>query len=277
MKKQIQENLEQIDLSDARLLVAGLVLLILPVLWFIFFSGVREEKINVTRISFANPGRQSAFNLTNPGKVAVSAVSRSSAATIQTPNDKLEDELSRAWSKISSVPRRPSIPPDTPPEARQMIEAEDDVFLSEGNASLDRCDFPAAEKAFSSLLGNADGNTFKELYAYGGLMQIYQMQADVAKFRQAFGNYARTAQKLRDVYGPLADNVARAYEMFEQLGDIDSGKLREYLTRTNLTNKTAVSYEEFMSAINNTKKWFPADLESPEPRMPSLLKPNDGG
>lgn len=276
MSNRFKENFEQIDLSDARLLLVGLILLLIPVIWLVFFSGVRSEQVKATRISFADPGRQSAFNLTSTSKAA-STVAARSAATVQTPNEKLDGELDRAWSRMQAVPRRVTLPSDMPPEARLMIEAEDDPFLIDGNAFLDQSNLKAAEKSFTSALGSAGSNDFKELYAWGGLMEVYQLEGNIAKFREAFSNYVRTAQKLKHVYGPLADNVARAFELFEQIGKIDSGKLREHLTRTNLNNGTNVSFEEYMKGINQTKEWFPADLESPEPRMPNLLQPNEGG
>lgn len=277
MSNLIKENLEKVDLSDTRLLVAGLILFLIPILWLLFFSGVREEQVKATRLSFSDPGKQSAFNLTTTSKSPSSTAARASAATVQPKTEKLEEELDRAWSRIQAVPRKLNIPADVPVETRLMIEAEEDEMLCEGNALLDQSDLQAAEKAFIAAIGSADANTFKELYAYGGLMEVYQLSGNVAKFREAFANYVRCAQKLKDVYGPLADNVARAYEMFEQMGKIDSGKLREYLTRSNLSNGTSVSYEDFMKGINKTKEWFPANLESPEPRMPTLLQPNSDG
>jgi hypothetical protein len=277
MANPIRENLERLDLSDVRLLAVGLVLLLIPVFWFFFLSGVREEQVTGTRLSFADPGKQSAFNLTASGKSPAARSARSAASAINPPVEKIEVELDRAWSKIQSVPKVLNLPPDVPSETRLMIQAEDDEQLCEANAMLDQCDFAAAEKAFAAALGSTGGNDFKELYAWGGLMEVYQLSGNQAKFREAFANYVKAAQKLHHVYGPLADNVARAYEMFDQLSRVDSGKLREYLTRANLANGSNVSYEEFMKAINHTKEWFPANLESPEPRMPDLLQPNSDG
>jgi len=267
---------ETVDLSDIRLLVFGILFLFIPVLWFLFFSGVREDKSVTTRISFAVPGKQSAFNLTSSSKTT-SAAARKSAAKVDQPAETIEAELERAWSKIKARPRIISLPPDMPSDTRMMLVAEEDELLNDANAMLDRSDLAGAEKAFSKILSEAADNTFKELFAWGGLMEVYQYSGDVEKFRQAFANYAKAAQKLRHIYGPLADNVARAYEMFDQIAKIDSGKIRQYLTRSNLTNQGNASYEDFLRGIENTRKWFPANLEQPEPRRPDLLQPNDGG
>lgn len=275
MLKWIKDNFETVDLSDTRLLMFGLLLLFIPIFWLFFFSGIREEKSVTTRISFANPGKQSAFNITAKAKSTASPAAKNLMNAVRPPDSLVEDELNRVWSKIRSSPRRVVLPPDVKPDVRQMIEAEEDELLAEANALLDQTDFPAAEKAYKAAINSAGSNQFKELFAWGGLMQIYQLSGNVEKFREAFANYAKTAQSLQHIYGPLADNVARAYEMFDQLARVDSGKVREYLTRASLTSGQNVSYEQFMNAINKTKQWYPANLESPEPRRPEMLQPND--
>lgn len=276
MLKWLKENFETVDLSDIRLLLFGVLLLCMPILWFIFFSGVGEEKTVTTRLSFAVPGKQSAFNLTSSSKATASSA-RKQAAKVDQPPETIESELERAWSKIKAKPRIISLPPDMPPDTRKMLLAEEDEMLIDANTMLDRSDLEGAEKAFAKVIADAGDNTFKELFAWGGLMEVYQFSGNVEKFRQAFANYAKAAQKLHHIYGPLADNVARAYEMFDQMAKIDSGKIRQYLTRSNLSNQTNTSYEDFLRGIENTRKWFPSDLQQPEPRRPDLLQPNDDG
>jgi hypothetical protein len=99
----------------------------------------------------------------------------------------------------------------------------------------------------------------------------------MVKFRQAFANYVKTAQQLKHVYGPLADNIARAQQMFEQLAQADPAKIREHLTRYNLTNQENISYDDFMKSIKETREWFPTNLEEPEPKLPDYLRRGYGG
>lgn len=158
-----------------------------------------------------------------------------------------------------------------------MIEAEDHEALIEGNSLLDSGDYAAAEAAFEKAAKNSGGNEFVELHAWGGLMEVYQMTDNMVKFRQAFANYVKTAQQLKHVYGPLADNIARAQQMFEQLAQADPAKIREHLTRYNLTNQENISYDDFMKSIKETREWFPTNLEEPEPKLPDYLRRGYGG
>jgi hypothetical protein len=85
------------------------------------------------------------------------------------------------------------------------------------------------------------------------------------------------AQQLRHVYGPLADNIARAQQMFEQLAKADPIKVREYLVKYNLSNQTNISYEQLIKSLEDTREWYPTDLQEPEPKLPDYLRPGYGG
>lgn len=268
---------EGLDFNDTRLLIFGVLLLLLPLLYLMFYVGAPDQTVAPSRLAITDIGKQSAFSLTTMGGPGGRAGSSRVVPKVAPTVEQVDNELDSVWQKIQSVPRIRTFPSDTPIETRQMVEAEDDPDLCEGNSLLDRCEFADAEKHYIEAIGNAGSNYFKELYAWGGLMEVYQLQGDVARFREAFGNFAKAAQKLKHVYGPLADNVARAYQMFEQVKNIDSGKLREYLTRVNLERGSNVSYDEFIKSMNNTKQWFPANLPEPPGTMPEMMQPGSGG
>lgn len=273
----LKSNFEGIDFNDVRLLIIGCLLLLLPLFYMMFVGRSADETQSPTRISITDMGKQSAFNLTSLNGPAGRTRSSGAAPAVTPKVEKIDNELDSAWQKIQAVPRIHTFPSDTPVETRQMIEAEDDPMICEGNSLLDRCEFATAEKYYRAAISDAGSNYFKELFAWGGLMEVYQLQGDVEKFREAFGNYAKAAQKLQHVYGPLADNVARAYQMFDQVKNIDSGKLREYLTRINLEKGTNVSYDDFIKGLNSTKQWFPANLPEPPGTMPEMMQPGSGG
>lgn len=273
----LKSYFEDLDFNDVRLLIIGCLLLLLPLLYMMFVGRSADETQTPTRISITDMGRQSAFNLTSLNGPAGRTRNSGAAPVVAPKVEQIDNELDSAWQKIQAVPRIHTFPSDTPVETRQMIEAEDDPVICEANSLLDRCEFAAAEKYYRAAVSDAGANHFKELFAWGGLMEVYQLQGDVEKFREAFGNYAKTAQKLQHVYGPLADNVARAYQMFDQVKNIDSGKLREYLTRINLEKGTNVSYDDFIKGMNSTKQWFPANLPEPPGTMPEMMQPGSGG
>ncbi|MBU1109699.1 MAG: hypothetical protein KKB51_23665 [Candidatus Riflebacteria bacterium] len=276
MSDDLKTSLEKFDFSDIRFLLTGLILLLIPILYLFFFSGIKDKQSVTTRISFAEPGKQSAFTLTSTVKVAAERA-KSIAPAVNPKEITIEAELDRAWSRVQAVPRKYSLPPDLPKETRQMIEVEDDPMLAEANALFDEGDVVAAEKAYTAAIGSSGNNEFKELHAWGGLMEVYQLTNNKEKFKEAFKNYALTAQKLYKVYGNMADDVSRAYEMFEQVSRIDPGKLRELLTKANLTLGTKVSYDEFMSGISQTKDWYPKDMPTAEPVSPYSMQRGGGG
>lgn len=271
--KELKEFLKSLDLSDIRLLMLGCVFLIIPLAYFFFLSKSDEVIKQNRKYSLSNVSRQSAFNLTSNKK------SSSAAARVKKPSgfsegqraEKIEAELGSAWTKIQKIPKKHNYPANLPPDTKLMLDAEEDEILVEGNILLDSGDFFAAEKVFLKAVKNAGSNEFRELYAYGGLMEVYQMTGNVVKFREAFGNYARVAQKLKRVYGPLADNIARAHQMFEQLAQADPAKIREHLARHNLKNGTKVTYDQFSASMKHTQEWFPGNLPEPEPKLPSYL------
>ncbi len=267
---------ETVDFSDIRLMLLGCLLILLPLFYLFFFAGVSTPAQPARRILMTDISRQSAFNLTSLSKTPGQTGARTPPA-VSARVDQVEAELDKAWQKIQSIPKVYNLPPGLPVETRQMIEAEDDPDICEGNSLLDRCDFDLAEKHYRSAINNAADNHFKELFAWGGLMEIYQLQGNIARFKEAFANYAKTAQKLKHVYGPLADDVTRAFQMLEQMQHVDSGKLREYLTRANLETGNRVSYEDFMKSINHTKEWFPGNLTEPPGSMPEMMRPGSGG
>ncbi len=276
--KEIKEFLDKLDLSDIRLLLAGIILFVLPLFYLFFVAGIGDNRAP-TKSYTQSVSRQSAFNLTAPRSKQIRGkkVTKKSNFSLSPRSEQIEAELDRSWARIQKIPRRNNYPANLPKDTRLMLEAEDNETLSLGNSLLDGCDFSEAEKAFRLAISNAGSNEFIELHAYGGLMEVYQLTGDIVKFRQAFGNFVKVAQQLKRVYGPLSDNIARAQQMFEQLAKADPAKIREHLTRHNLANKNKVDYDEFMKSLQNTREWFPNNLPEPEPALPDYLRRGYGG
>ncbi|GAB4279524.1 MAG: hypothetical protein Kow0029_23490 [Candidatus Rifleibacteriota bacterium] len=271
--KEFRDFYGNLDLSDIRLLLTGLILLLIPLAYFFFVGKIETDPGQTRQYSVNTTSRQSAFNLTPTRSVSgmKSQTRKKSAFTVSPRTEQIDEELDRAWARIQKIPKIHHYPADMPADTKMLIAAEDDETIITARSLLDAGDYNAAEELFKTAIKDAGSNDFKALYAYGGLMEIYQLRGEVIKFREAFSKYARYAQNLKHVYGPLADNIARAQQMFEQLAQVDPVKIREHITRYNLANGTHYTYEEVMKALNDAQAWFPRDLEEPEPKMPDYL------
>ncbi|HOY66224.1 MAG TPA: hypothetical protein PLP29_04995 [Candidatus Ozemobacteraceae bacterium] len=262
---------DRIDLSDVRWFFIGCILLLVPIL-YLFFSTVQtpdEQEFS----SHAIESRTSAFDILPSRSTSSSAgtgpVIGGVMAHIEQKQSGVEKDLDRAWAAIQSAPRDRRYPQEMAPEAIQMSEVAENPELIEGNASLDQGNLSEAERFYKSALSQAQDNAFLEVEALGGLMEVYKRQGNVAEFVKAFRNYALAAQKLRNVYGPVADNVARAAEMFAQLAKVDPGRLREELVKGNLAMGTNVDVSTFMKAVEEARKLYPADLPDSESVYPN--------
>ena len=179
-----------------------------------------------------------------------------------TPNkENVSRQLDEVRNTLAKLPKKNHYPPSADKETRDLIDAEYDDNYVDAVTSLDNGDLESAEKFFKVLVDKANGNKFKELYGWGGLMEIYQLNEDKQKFREAFKNYVNKAQELKHIYGPLADSVGAAYTMFSQIQQVDPGKIRQALTKYNLENHTNLSYEELVSSFAHTQSFFPSNIE----------------
>lgn len=265
------DPIDKVDLSDIRFFIIGCLLLLIPLLYLVSRSdrGADEGEFAQQAIE----SRASAFDLlparpTGPGAAGRPARAGSIMSQIEAKPESINTELEKAWSTISGTPRHRIYPPNMAPEAIKMSEAAEEPGIVNGNANLDAGDFAAAELEFKNALDHAQGNAFLEVEAYGGLMETYKRQGKLTEFVKAFKAYALAAQKLKHVYGPFADNIARASDMFDQLAQVDPGKLREELAKGNLRMGTQVDLEKFMQAIRDARQMYPTDLPAGEASIP---------
>lgn len=261
---------DRVDLSDIRWFVAGCILLLLPLL-YLFFS-IEKSADDQPFSSHALESRTSAFALlpnSTPGSGSGAGPAGGGVmAHIESKDSSIEKELDKAWAKIQSTPRDHAYPQEMSPEAIKMSEVGENQDLTEANACLDSGDLKAAESFYRNALSQAKDNAFLEVEAYGGLMEVYKRDGNVAEFVKAFRNYALAAQKLKHVYGPVADNIARASDMFAQLAKVDPGRLREELIKGNLAMGTNVDVTAFMKAVEEARKMHPTDLPDSESIYP---------
>lgn len=261
---------DRVDLSDIRWFLAGCVLLLIPVIYLIMTIGKSTEEQAFS--SYTLESRASAFDIlptrSSGGGGGAPTGGGGVMEQIESGQSHVEKELDKVWAKIQSAPRNQAYPQEMAPEAVRMSEVSDNPDMIEANASLDRGDLKAAELFYKNAVSQARDNAFLEVEAYGGLMEVYKRTGNIAEFVKAFKNYALAAQKLKNVYGPVADNIARASEMFAQLAKVDPGRLREELVKGNLAMGTNVDVTAFMKAIEEARKLHPTDLPDSESIYP---------
>ncbi|MBP7633471.1 hypothetical protein KBA41_04840 [Candidatus Ozemobacteraceae bacterium] len=266
---------DRIDLSDIRWFLIGCVLLLVPLVYILITIEKSTEEESFS--SHTLESRASAFDIlqTRPSGAGGSSPAGGGGvmAQIESGQSPVEHELDKAWKAIQSAPRTHSYPQDMTPEGIMMSEVADNPDMVDANANLDHGDLKAAEVSYKNALSQARDNAFLEVEAYGGLMEVYKRTGNISEFVKAFKNYALAAQKLKHVYGPVADNIARASEMFAQLAKVDPGRLREELVKGNLAMGTNVDVTAFMKAIEDARKLHPADLPDSE----SIYPKNPGG
>jgi hypothetical protein len=326
MPEFLKELIDKIKEDDNKILLVSLVLLLLPVIFFISIHMKTTSSRGKSKIEMQGLSKQSAFNLTaktslpsrksatgahgsggSGGSSSVSGGHSSSSAGSSyssssgsggagaqgsryqgkgmdtrskglgvKPNiEKIEEQLENIMARINKTPRERKYPANATPELRQILDAEHDETYLAAISALDSSDRKLAEKLFKDVIANSGGNKFKEIYAWGGLMEIYQIEEEKAKFKGAFESYARIAQELKDFYGPLADSIASAYQLFEQMERLDPGVMKQALTRYNLENKSNLRYEDIMGALKETKSWYPENLQMSSELSAKLKK--EGG
>ncbi len=271
----MSNSYDRIDLSDIRWFLVGCVLLLIPLVYILVTIEKSTEEQSFS--SHTLESRASAFDIlqTRPSGAGggTPAGGGGVMAQIESGQGHVETELDKAWEKIQSAPRHQAYPQEMTPEGVRMSEVAENPDMIEANASLDHGDLKAAELFYKNALSQARDNAFLEVEAYGGLMEVYKRTGNIAEFVKAFKNYALAAQKLKHVYGPVADNIARASEMFAQLAKVDPGRLREELVKGNLAMGTNVDVTAFMKAIEDARKLHPTDLPDSE----SIYPKNPGG
>jgi hypothetical protein len=320
----LKEIIEKIKEDDNKVLVVSLILLLIPVFFFIFIHVKTTTKAGRSKIEVQGLSRQSAFNLTSKSAASThrgtsagghssgsrgssggslggssggssgGSYSSSGAAGSQgstyggkgmdtrskglgvKPNvEKIEEQLESIMARINKTPRERKYPTNASPELRDILDAEHDETYLAALSAMDSSDRKLAEKLFKDLIANSGGNKFKEIYAWGGLMEIYQIEEEKAKYKNAFEAYARIAQELKEFYGPLADSIASAYQLFEQMERLDPGVVKQALTKYNLENKTNLRYEDIMGAFKETKSWYPENVQMSS-ELSSKLKKEGG-
>jgi tetratricopeptide (TPR) repeat protein len=227
----LPKTLKQIDPSDIRVLLAGIVLLLVPIIFIVYrigsgksgdagFAGssTRERLESVGRKGFSFVAREEKSH----GGVGGSSLYRAPKADAQ-------------WSSaIEAISRAPVELPPTPglsPEGRMMLEADMDPEMRHGNMLLENGQIEEAILAFKNILGRDTPNLFMKFYASSNLCQAYEKAGRKAELEVEFRRMVALMATLPD-FGFKADlgpGLKALSQLHGQFGKMRSdGKLRAY-------------------------------------------------
>jgi len=268
-EKDFKKLLKKVDMSDIRLLAAGVALLIVPVVFLIFFSGGSSKKISQEKMK-TMVARKNVFNFgTSSGSGASSAPSsgKTSGSTwfsSTSPEKRVEQELEDAFKLIKRSQRSDRFPPGSTEEQRDAYKAEHNQFLLEGRGELERGNFAEAEAMFLKAFEEANGNSFQQVYAMGALCELYELTQDRKKLEAAFKQFMELVGKLPPDYGggDLAASVRNAYMALKQLQEsADPAKVAQGLADVEAVKQGAIQSGKISQGLGKSLFAFPAKFE----------------
>lgn len=263
----LKKYLKKIDMSDIRVLVAGVVLLVVPVLFLIFFAGGSSKKLSQEKMK-TMVARKNVFNFgAQPGSTGSSAP-RSGKATgwfeSASPEKKIENELEEAFKLVKRSQRSERFPPGANEEQKSAYRAEHNPMLTEGRGELERGNFALAETLFLKAFDEAGGNVFQQVYAMGALLELYELTNDQKKLEAAFKQYMELVGKLPPDYGggDLAASVRNAYLALKQLKDsADPAKVAQGLGDVEAIKQGALPQGKVSQGLSKSLYSFPAKFD----------------
>ena len=265
--KDLRKLLKKIDMSDIRLLVIGVALLIVPAVFLFFFSGGSAKKISQEKMK-TMVARKNVFNFgSSSGSGASSApssgkTSGSSWFSSTSPEKRVEQELEDAFKLVKRSQRSDRFPPGSTEEQRDAYKAEHNSLLLEGRG--ERGNFAEAEAMFLKAFEEANGNTFQQVYAMGALCELYELTQDRKKLEAAFKQFMELVGKLPPDYGggDLAASVRNAYMALKQLQDsADPAKVAQGLADVEAVKQGAIQPGKVSQGLGKSLFAFPAKFE----------------
>lgn len=223
-QKDLRSLIKKVDLSDLKVLVIGIVLLIIPVFFMLFMfnrSGAQKatssakDRLGMHKTAFSFQRKASDHPA---GKGAVAAP----ASKPVTP----EKQWEAAFERIASA--KTYIPPQIkalPPQERKYYEAEMNNEIRMANLLISQGRLDEAKALCDKILQTEHENEFLRFMASGNLCDIYDSRGDVASLRKEFLRYLDLLEGLK-INGFEAKNVKAGYmAMNKMLLDFD--KIRQ--------------------------------------------------
>lgn len=219
-KKDLQSLIKKVDLSDLKVLVIGVILLVIPVLFMLFSfnrgtgqkaSSSAKDRLGMHKSAFSFQ-RKASDHPAGKGKAAAPA------PKIVSP----EKQWEAAFERIASA--KAYIPPQIkalPTNDRKYYEAEMNTDIRMSNLLISQGRFDDARAICDRILKTESENEFLRFMASGNLCDIYDSTGDVAALRKEFLRYLDILEGLK-IKGFEAKNVKAGYlAMNKMLLDFD--------------------------------------------------------
>ncbi|MBF0499697.1 MAG: hypothetical protein HQM09_06170 [Candidatus Riflebacteria bacterium] len=240
-------KLKQIDLSDIRILIVGLVLLVIPVA-FLAIVATRDVPGGFSRASVQDrlTVRKSVFNFAPPAATSGSGAPGSSksgssgggsvvtgAISGVALSESISRELEVAMKNLENSPEPEIDIPGMQPDQKMALKADMNRNYRKGCAFLEQGDLAAGEKAFLSALNEAGENMFLQAYALAGLVEIFSRSGRKKEMDDTMGRFADAVAKLPGgIGGDLPLIMRETSKLLGQMKDqVDVSKLSEQASK----------------------------------------------
>ena len=191
-----QKQLEEIDLSDSKSLIAALLLLLVPVL-FLIYNTSKVEKTQRSKESIkklAKSKNRKGFSFVQSSRQ--NATFFSSAPKIHTQT-KAETEWENAIEQTLNSAKVPDKIKFLPKEKRQYWEAEYDPQVRMANYEMENGNFDTAKDLCKSILERESDNYLLKFQASGNLCKMYKLQGEEKNFQKEFKRYLELLEKIK--------------------------------------------------------------------------------
>ncbi len=266
-----KQLLKKIDMSDVRVLVIGVVLLIVPVaILFYFSSGGSSKKMSQEKMK-TMVVRKNVFNFgssqagSSSGSSASNARGRGSGwFSSSSPEKQVVNELEEAFKLVKRSKASERFPPGTTEEQKDAYRAEHHPTLVEGRGEMEKGNYLLAESLLLKAFEESAGNTFQQVYTMGALCELYELTQDQKKLEAAFKQFMDLVAKLPPDYGggDLAASVRNAYMALKQLQDgADPAKVAQGLGDVEAVKQGAIPTGKVSQGLGKSLYSFPAKFE----------------
>jgi hypothetical protein len=268
-EKKLKKIIEKLDFGDWRMLGAGLLLLLLPLVFITIIANSRGGNIDmdmdpskldqmVKRKNVFNFGKKQTDKATQRNR----ASSGSSWVSQKTPEQIIDDEIKAAMEVVSRSRPVYNFPSDFTETQKQAYLAEHNYNLCHGRGAMERGDYAEAERLIKQAVEEGAGNPFLRAYALGELCALYENTQDVKGLEAAFRQYMDAVGKLPPGYGggDLARVVRDAYMSLKYLKE-SLGNNTHLVANDPLAQELGLSAADISASLQQTLDAFPAKFD----------------